>query len=267
MLRNRVLTALVTIPALIWFILWSPTWMFQLLVLTATFIALREFAAMGLDGIPYAATMTTVGGMAIALAMAQGQSGVLISAGLVVCLVGTLLLTLALAEDMHESVSRAAIILLGALYAGMLLPHFIWLRALSQGPALTFFVVAVAMAGDVGGYFGGRAFGRIKLWPTVSPNKTVEGAAVSLTCSILAGVIVNAVLLTRPLPGWEVVVVSAVAGMLAQCGDLLESMIKRAFDADDSGWILPGHGGVLDRTDSLVLPVVFVYYYAILGAA
>jgi len=265
MLRSRLLTAVIAIPLLVWFILWAPAWTFILLVLTATFIALREFAEMAVGGIPYATTMTTVGGMLVALAMSIDQSGVATTAGIVVSLTATLLLTLALARDMQESVDRASRVMLGTLYAGILLPHFIWLRALPDtGHAWTFFVVAVAMAGDVGGYFGGRALGRTKLWPAVSPKKTVEGAATSLVCSLIAGLLVNAILLRR-LGFVEVLLVSAVAGILAQLGDLLESMLKRAFDVKDSGWILPGHGGVLDRTDSLVLPVVFVYYYALLA--
>lgn len=266
MLRYRLLTAVIAIPLLVWFILCAPAWTFILLVLTATFIALREFAEMAVGGIPYATTMTTVGGMLVALAMSIDQSGAATTAGIVVSLTATLLLTLALArDDMQESVDCASRVMLGTLYAGILLPHFIWLRALpGTGPAWTFFVVAVAMAGDVGGYFGGRALGRTKLWPTVSPKKTVEGAATSLVCSLIAGVLVNAILLHR-LGFLEVLLVSAVAGILAQLGDLLESMLKRAFDVKDSGWILPGHGGVLDRTDSLVLPVVFVYYYALLA--
>jgi phosphatidate cytidylyltransferase len=120
------------------------------------------------------------------------------------------------------------------------------------------------MAGDAGGYFGGRAFGRRKLWPAVSPKKTVEGALVSFLASVLVGLI-GATLVFEMLGALEAIVVAGVINVLAQLGDLLESMLKRAYDAKDSGWIFPGHGGVLDRADSLVLPIVFVYYYAILA--
>ena len=264
MLRYRLLTAAVAIPLLVWFILWASPLTFSLLVLVATLLALREFAEMAVGEVPYGTSLTVGGGMVIALAMALLQSGVAISAGVVVCLCATLIVTLALAEDMQSSVDSAARVILGALYAGILLPHFIWLRALPDGPHWTLFTVAVAMAGDVGGYFGGRAFGRTRLWPAVSPNKTVEGALVAVMCSIAAGVIVNATML-RVLGGWEAFGIATVAGVLGPLGDLLESMLKRAFDAKDSGWILPGHGGVLDRTDSLVLPAVFIYYYAVLA--
>jgi phosphatidate cytidylyltransferase len=97
----------------------------------------------------------------------------------------------------------------------------------------------------------------------VSPKKTVEGSIVSFVSSLVVGLLIASIGLPR-LGVIEAVLVSAVVNVLAQLGDLLESMLKRAHGASDSGWIFPGHGGVLDRTDSLVLPVVFVYYYAIL---
>ncbi|TFH26304.1 MAG: CDP-archaeol synthase, partial [Myxococcales bacterium] len=155
-------------------------------------------------------------------------------------------------------------ILLGCLYGGLLLPHFIWVRALPvDGPNWVTFIVGGVMAGDAGGYFGGRFFGKRKLWPVISPKKTVEGSIASFVCTLVAGAVVASVGLSR-LSLIEAVLVAAVVNVLAQMGDLLESMLKRAYQATDSGWIFPGHGGVLDRTDSLVLPVVFVYYYAIL---
>ena len=116
----------------------------------------------------------------------------------------------------------------------------------------------------IGLVVGGRAFGSRKLWPAVSPKKTVEGSVASFAASLLVGVIGARIVLTG-VGSVESLLVAAVVNVLAQLGDLLESMLKRAHHATDSGWIFPGHGGVLDRTDSLVLPVVFIYYYAILS--
>jgi phosphatidate cytidylyltransferase len=260
-LRARVLTAAVAIPPLVWLIVWAPTWIYNIVILATTFVALREFAEMGLGGISGARTTVVAGGMVIAVAMGLGQSGTAISAGIVACLAGVLLSTLATAQDMEKSVSKAAHILLGCLYGGVLLPHFIWLRGVEDGSAWVIFLLACAMAGDAGGYFGGAAFGSRKLWPTVSPQKTVEGALVSMFASLAAGVAFNHLVLGK-LGGVEVLCVAGVISVLGQTGDLLESMIKRAYDAKDSGGLFPGHGGVLDRTDSLILPVVFVYYYA-----
>ena len=262
MLRERLITAAIAIPLLLWVVFWGPLWVLYLVVFAATFVALREFAAMACNGVPHGVTMVTVGGMVIALAM--GLAPAWISAALVACLAAVLIGTLATARDMQKSVASAGHILLGCLYGGLLLPHFIWVRNLPAGSAWVCFVIACVMAGDAGGYFGGRTFGKRKLWPAVSPKKTVEGAISAFVCTLAMGELVN-VLVLHAMGPLETIAVSGAISVLAQLGDLLESMIKRAYDAKDSGWIFPGHGGVLDRTDSLVLPIVFVYYYAILG--
>jgi phosphatidate cytidylyltransferase len=263
-LRERLITAAIAIPLLVWVVFLAPQWVYNLVVFTATFVALREFAAMACEGVAHGVTMITLGGMAIAVAMGFAPTGIWISAALVACLAGVLIGTLASAHDMHESVNSAGHVLLGCLYGGLLLPHFIWVRKLPSGAGWVCFVIACVMAGDAGGYFGGRTYGRRKLWPAVSPKKTVEGAISAFVCTLLAGAIVNWLIL-HALGPFEVLVVAGIVSIFAQLGDLLESMLKRAYDSKDSGWIFPGHGGVLDRTDSLVLPVVFVYYYAILG--
>jgi phosphatidate cytidylyltransferase len=264
MLRTRILTAAVAIPLLIWLILGAGSGIYSFVVLACTFLSLRELAEMQRVKI-YGATALTVGaGMAIALAMLVDSTGTTLSAGIVVALIGVLLGTLATAEDMHRSVVGAGEILFAALYGGLLLPHLIWLRSIEKGPELVFFVLACAMASDAGGYFAGRAYGHRKLWPVVSPNKTVEGALGSIASCVVIGTIFQFALVHR-FGFLECIFVTALMSVLAQLGDLSESMIKRAYDAKDSGWIIPGHGGVLDRTDSMVLPIVFTFYYASLS--
>ncbi len=252
---------MVALPLLIWLILFSPALLFNAVVVAATFISLQELAIMAGERLRSTRTVTTGGGMAIAVSMWIDPTGAAVSAGIVACLIATLLATLATARDMEQSVHSAGQSLLGALYGGLLLPHLIWLRALPDGTHWVFFVFACCMASDVGGYFAGRAFGKTKLWPRVSPNKTVEGSVGSMFGSLVIAAVFNWWFL-HVLSGLEIVLVALLVSLLAQLGDLLESMIKRAYGAKDSGWIIPGHGGVLDRTDSLVLPIVFVYYYA-----
>jgi phosphatidate cytidylyltransferase len=263
-LRWRLLTAAVAIPFLLWLIYRAPVWCLNGFVLAMTYVALREYGAMALRGVQGATTAVTAGGMTIAVTMGLGQSGTAISAGIVICLCGVLIGTLVTVKDASKSVTYAGQILLGCLYGGVLLPHFIWVRGLPEdGPNWVTFIIGGVMAGDAGGYFGGRFYGKRKLWPVISPKKTVEGSICSFVCTLVVGFAIAAIGLPRV--GWvEALLVAAVVNVLAQMGDLLESMLKRAYQATDSGWIFPGHGGVLDRTDSLVLPVVFVYYYAIL---
>jgi phosphatidate cytidylyltransferase len=264
MLRQRLLTAIIAIPLLIWIILGEGSILYSIVVLACTFLSLRELAEMQRVKIQGATALTTGAGMAIALAMLVDSTGSTLSAGIVVALIGVLLGTLATAEDMHRSVVGAGEILFAALYGGLLLPHLLWLRHLERGPELVFFVLACAMASDAGGYFAGRAYGHRKLWPVVSPNKTVEGALGSVAACIVIGTAFQFLIVHR-FGFLESIVVTALVSLLAQLGDLSESMIKRAYDAKDSGWIIPGHGGVLDRTDSMVLPIVFIYYYASLS--
>ena len=120
------------------------------------------------------------------------------------------------------------------------------------------------MGSDTGGYGAGRAFGRHKLAPAVSPGKTVEGALGGLTGAMAVAMLCR-VLFFDALGRGEALALGAMISLLAQFGDLCESALKRAFGAKDSGWIIPGHGGILDRLDSLLFPVVFTYYYAVLS--
>jgi phosphatidate cytidylyltransferase len=126
-----------------------------------------------------------------------------------------------------------------------------------KGIAL-YFALAVILMGDTGGYFTGKLFGKTKLIPKVSPKKTVEGALGGLAFSCLTGV---ATCLAFSLPfHWSVAgVISILAGMAGQIGDLAESALKRAANCKDSGNLLPGHGGMLDRIDALLFGVPFCY--------
>ena len=110
----------------------------------------------------------------------------------------------------------------------------------------------------------GRAFGRHKLYPAISPGKTVEGAIGGLLGSVLAVVLAKLFYLGGPLAWWDCAALAIPAGALGQVGDLCESMIKRAYGVKDSGTILPGHGGILDRVDALIFSSPVVYFYALL---
>jgi phosphatidate cytidylyltransferase len=120
-------------------------------------------------------------------------------------------------------------------------------------------MILLVVASDSGAYFVGRAIGRIKLLPRVSPNKTVEGAIGGL-----AAVVVAAVLLRRWLvPEWttrSALLIGLGIGVLAQAGDLANSAYKRVAGVKDSGWLFPGHGGLMDRACSLVFAAVLTYY-------
>jgi phosphatidate cytidylyltransferase len=152
----------------------------------------------------------------------------------------------------------------GILYIGWLLSYFVSLRTLEDGRNWVFLALAVTFASDSAAYFVGRALGRHKLAPRISPNKTWEG-----TVAGFIGAIIIALLFTLPTPlqlpisWWQAVVLGFLVSLFGQFGDLAESLLKRNTGVKDSSSLLPGHGGFLDRIDSIVLAGVVVYYYVV----
>jgi phosphatidate cytidylyltransferase len=264
-LAARLATAAVAVPLLIWLVFWAPFVVYRGVVLLFTLVALVEYFQMASQTRLALQRLGIVSGALISLGMAAGNppdSAMVFAAGLMAVVTIGLMSCLLAADDPAGAVNSLGHMVLGVLYAGAFLPHFIWLRVRppDAGPCWVIFVLAVAMGGDSGGYFAGRFLGKRLLMPSVSPKKTIEGVGGAILGNLVAGAIVHLVCL--PDVGWrETLLLSAVAGLLAQIGDLCESLLKRAFGAKDSGWLLPGHGGVLDRADSLVFPIVFVYYY------
>lgn len=165
--------------------------------------------------------------------------------------------------DLHRAADRVGRALVGIAWIAGLASFLPRLRALDDGLAWVFLAMVIPWLGDTGGYFAGRAFGRTKLYPRVSPKKTWEGLAGGLLLTT-AGVILVKVLALPDL-GWaECVLLGVVLGAAATLGDLAESLLKRSFDVKDSGWIMPGHGGLLDRIDSLLFVAPLLYAFAVL---
>ena len=152
-------------------------------------------------------------------------------------------------------------IILGLVYLPFLLGHLIPLRMLPQGREWIFMTLIVIMSCDSFAYFIGRSLGKNKLYPAVSPNKSIEGALGGLFGSILAVFIVRYTFL--PTIGiFGAISIGLVLGVIGQLGDLFESLLKRACQVKDSGTMIPGHGGILDRLDSLLFAFPIVYYIA-----
>ena len=161
--------------------------------------------------------------------------------------------------------SVPALAFTGAAYVGVLFPYFAMLRNRPVGVNWVIAVILLVVASDTGAYFVGRSMGRRKLAEKVSPNKTVEGAIGGMIATIAAGLILSRMFSLTPASTWHasaVIFFSAMISLLAQLGDLACSAFKRAAGVKDSGWIFPGHGGLLDRTCSLVFAIVFTYYWA-----
>jgi phosphatidate cytidylyltransferase len=155
----------------------------------------------------------------------------------------------------------------GILYMGWMVGHYVMLRQLDHGRELVILALFATFACDTSAYFVGRAWGKHHMTPTVSPHKTWEGAAGGFAAAVAAAVALRFLLnlgdWSLPLSYLEAVGVGCLIGVVAQLGDLVESLLKRRAGVKDSGNLLPGHGGVLDRIDSLVFTGVIVYYFVL----
>jgi phosphatidate cytidylyltransferase len=175
-----------------------------------------------------------------------------------------LLLAFALSRGADfESVSAAAATLLGAAYVGALGGTIAVLRLLEpveEGPWRVLMLLVVVMASDTFAFFVGHALGRRKLAPSVSPGKSVEGALGGVLGGVLGALVVRALGLPG-MPAWHAAALGAVVAVVGIVGDLDESLLKRWAGVKDSGALFPGHGGMLDRLDSLLFGAPVLYYY------
>jgi phosphatidate cytidylyltransferase len=243
-----------------------PCWLaFAIIVLVACCYELTELLAR--RGIRLSRPISYAGVLAVALSnwapWWTGTTGASIGERLawpfaVACAAGMLMLTreAILYRQPGEAVIAAAGGLVVLFYLGMLGSCLIELRWLASGWLALATLVAAAKCGDTGAYFGGRALGRHKLCPALSPNKTVEGAVAGAVASVvgvwLIGLIGKNLMGVAALPWWDAVLFGATVGPLAQIGDLVESLIKRDCQQKDASNVLPGFGGAMDVLDSLV---------------
>lgn len=258
-LSSRVGTAVVAVPLLAWLIGWSPPWLFATVLFAVTVAALREYFAMAFPQRWKDQCAGVLFGIALSAAVfCNGKFDVSTWFGLLFLTVFSLYLFSA--GELTERLQRLLLTLLGGIYAGFLFPQLVVLFRHSQGRAWVFWVFSVVMFGDTAGYFVGRGYGVRKLAPQISPGKTVAGAWGYLGGAIVAG-LAGAALLFDQVNWFEVGLLSLALGILGQLGDLFESWMKRVFAVKDSGQLLPGHGGLLDRLDSVIFPAVFTTAY------
>lgn len=258
MFRARLLTAVVALPPLIWLLCCASPGVFSLVLLLCAALGLYEYFLLLHARLSFSFWWGIGWGLAVAgsvLFFPLSMVGFAIVSGF-------LLVFLLALKDSQPSQGLLSVsnTLLGVIYVGFLVPHLALLRHGPDGVGWTFFVFLVAMLGDTAGYGVGKQWGKHRLIPHISPGKTIEGSVGSVAGNLCgAGVAWVWFLPHRTLS--EMLCVGFVAGIVAQMGDLCESAIKRAFGAKDSGRLFPGHGGILDRLDSLLFPAAFIYYY------
>jgi len=259
-MKSRILTALALIPPVVYVLGWAPQWLFVLVLIAVAELCLYEyFAICRHAGFEPMAWLGYAAGALICLASAT-QAQRLTLALPVLAVIPLLILSLAMlgAPDLKNYLGKVACTLFGLLYIPLALSALAPLRLRSPDPAdgrlAILLLFAVIWGGDTLAYFVGRSIGRRPLAARISPKKTVEGAIGGLLGSVLAAMVVRFAFL-RVQPGTEIgafMLVVLLVALAGQIGDLAESALKRGAEVKDSGAILPGHGGMLDRLDSLL---------------
>ena len=295
MLRTRLLTAAILAPLILGVVLLGEPWL-SLLVGVAAFLALVELVAL-LDAAGYqppqvltilaGVALTAAGLVAVNRDSAGGVLATLLSAldppGLVAATLVAAMLLLAIAafmrSDPRDGFITWAMSSFGIAYVGLLLPAIalvahlapqggssatpVGMLDLSSGVAWTLTLVLVVWGYDTGAYLIGRMIGRTRLVDHISPSKTIEGLAGGLVAATIAAGIGAALVGLEP---WHPLLLGPVVGMAAQAGDLAESLLKRAAGRKESGFLVPGHGGILDRVDSFLFAAPVLAGYALLVA-
>lgn len=262
MLR-RVITALITAPIIVACVYFGGL-AFLILVLAFAVVSINEFYNLmkAKDFHPaywvgnfFTIFFILVAYFALKRNWEPAHSAMLTGAALV-----TMVATLFLKERPKEAIVDIAVTLLGMIYIGWFFSYFLFIRALTERGAYLIFMMGTIWALDIVAYLVGIKFGKHKLFPKVSPKKSIEGAIAGFLFCLIAATIFGY------YAGFELVhslILGGIIGVVAQLGDLVESLIKRDAGVKDASALLPGHGGMLDRLDSFILTTPVVYYYLV----
>ena len=270
-LAMRFITAGVVVPFILWSVLVGPKWVWSSFVMVpALGVAAQELFAMTLPGViglqVFAILSTLLVGGGLFYAMAEPSlPGPLLPVALIAWVLASLLASLSKPLPNEVAGARMAWLIAGPLYLGGALSALSRLHHLPSGGQWVILSMMLAWFADTAGYFagrflGGKFFEKGRFSPNISPNKTWEGAFGALGGGLI-GISLAHFWYLPDLPLLDGVVLAFVAVPCGVCGDLVESLIKRSAGAKDSGWIVPGHGGMIDRIDALMFtaPITLIY--------
>lgn len=273
MLKKRVITALWGIP-LIAIVIWLGDPLFTILIALWGALAALEFyrlvAAAKLPPFTYFGIIWTV------LFILSRNSGVLsiiepyLDLGLVTPLILTSVLVLSLmlllfCPQKEKAFLRWVWTIAGVLYIGWLLSHLVSLRGIDEGKNWVFFALFTTFTSDTVSFFVGQKWGKHQLAPSISPNKTWEGAIAGIfSATAFSLLFIPPTPFSLYLSYGQAILLGLLVSIFGHVGDLIESLFKRNMSVKESGKLVPGHGGILDRTDSIMFAGILVYYYAII---
>ncbi len=263
----RLTTAIVAIPILLGIIFYTPAIGFFALIAAAATISAWEYiritCAKTLPVLPYVVTVLT-----FILVSVQYFLPEHLLTGLMGVSVALFLFTLFGYKDQDQATRHLSSGITAMIYGGLMLGCFALMREHTGrlGPLFVIMMLGIIWGSDTGAYFVGRAFGKHKLYPAVSPNKSIEGALGGVVTSVALVFGFNALFASLsehwvPLTVTQIFLLAIPGNILGQLGDLCESLIKRAHGVKDSGTIIRGHGGMLDRIDALILASPWFYIF------
>lgn len=267
-LAIRFATAIVCAPLIILLLYKGPPWGFYVLAIVATVVGAWELFNMTHPGDRFSQAIGVLMSVAVSAAMwigtEKGGDPRIVPTMIIIAALSGPLLTLVRLGEMKTAALRATSMGMGPLYIGVPLTLLAMLRRDhgESGPGFVIVTIMFAWFADTGGYFAGRFLGKHKLYEAVSPKKTVEGALGGLAGSVVGAVLAHfwflpSLSLEHGIP------LAILAGALGQAGDLGESLLKRSTGVKDSGAIVPGHGGILDRVDALLVTSAVTYLYTL----
>ena len=260
MLKKRVLTGAVAIPALCLPIGYGPEPTLFVMVLIAVALGLHEFYSLILpENKRHEKAMGIILGMVLASVIYLGNAS-FVYAPLGFSIIFLSIVYMLKSSNFTLAISKMALTLLGILYIGLLLSYVTLIDKTSPGKQWVFFLVSTVWAADIGAFFIGSLVGRHKLYPKVSPNKTIEGLGGGVGAAIAAALLYRK-LFFSDLDVSDCIFLGFSLTLFGQMGDFTESMIKRSAQVKDSSGLIPGHGGILDRLDSFLFAAPFLYYY------
>lgn len=264
---TREITSIVAGPVLVLIVGWAPGLVVAALIALAAVIALWEFLSMGeKKGLPIQKALSII--LLLVLLTSFLLPALPVEASIFVVLMLIPMAYVFSRSDLSTALPASAVCVLGILYVGLLSGALIGLRLDFEphGSDLLFFLLLVVWAGDALAYYTGRKFGKTKLLPRVSPKKTVEGLLGGVAGSLIAAAIIQLTFFGE-FPLLHALICAGLLSLSGVVGDLAESAWKRSAEIKDSGTIIPGHGGVLDRIDSILFtaPVLYAYWYLLHG--
>ena len=261
----RVATVVPLIPIIVWMMFAGPRWVWQTFILAAIAIGGYELMAMKVPSSRGLRSWGSVTAVLFAYTLMFTTSASAVYGAVLIIILGAMAWSLLQDDPLHNASVRVGWLLGTPVYVGGTLAAVALVRDFDPTGAWVLLTMVLAWGSDTAAYFVGRKFGKTNLAPRISPKKTLEGSAGGLGASV-----VGAVIMSNFLPGLgpiDAIALGILAGAAGQAGDLLMSVLKRSSGVKDSGGILPGHGGILDRVDALAFtaPATWAYGHFIAG--